>query len=158
LASSATRKLWPKLMASSATRKLSVNVCSLTSLTNLLTPFLASSLGFGYAGHVWLNRIVCKSLSVDTEWGIASIKGSSIVSILFLPDLKWNATIGSNGKRWMLVDSKSTPTASGPVVPSGLVLSCTTLRVVGITTRSVVQLSLPTQVFRLDDALDSLGM
>gem|GEM_PF-4390367 len=32
-------------------------------------------------------------------------------------------------------------------------LSCTTLRVVGITTRSVVQLNLPTRDFRLGDAL-----
>jgi len=38
----------------------------------------------------------------------------------------------------------------------GYALSCTTLRVVAITTRSVVQLNLPTQVFRLDDALDQL--
>ena len=36
---------------------------------------------------------------------------------------------------------------------SGKALSWTTLRVVGITTRSVVQLSLPTQVLRLDNAL-----
>ena len=35
----------------------------------------------------------------------------------------------------------------------GYALSCTTLRVVEITTRSVVQLSLQTHVFRLDDAL-----
>ena len=40
-----------------------------------------------------------------------------------------------------------------PVFILGYALSCTTLRVVGITTRSVVQLSLPTQVFSLDDAL-----
>ena len=32
-------------------------------------------------------------------------------------------------------------------------LRCTTLHVVGITTRSVVQLSLPSQVFTLDDSL-----
>ena len=35
----------------------------------------------------------------------------------------------------------------------GYALRCTTLRVVEITTRSVVQLNLPTQVFRLDNAL-----
>jgi len=40
-----------------------------------------------------------------------------------------------------------------PVLILGYALSCTTLRVVGITTRSVVQLSLPTQVFSLDDAI-----
>ena len=40
-----------------------------------------------------------------------------------------------------------------PVLILGYALSCTTLRVVGITTRSVVQLSLPSQAFGLDDAL-----
>lgn len=55
-----------------------------------------------------------KSLSVDTEWGNASIKGSSIVSILFLPDLKWNATMALNGKRWSLVDTKSSPASNAP--------------------------------------------
>jgi len=35
----------------------------------------------------------------------------------------------------------------------GYILSCTTLRAVGITTRSVVHLSLLTQVFRLENAL-----
>ena len=34
---------------------------------------------------------------------------------------------------------------------SGYSLSCATLRVAGITTRSVVQLILPSQVLRLDD-------
>lgn len=50
-----------------------------------------------------------KVLSVDTEWGNAKINGSSVASMLLLPDLKWNATIGLNGKRWSLVDSKSMP-------------------------------------------------
>ena len=40
-----------------------------------------------------------------------------------------------------------------PVLILGYTLSCTTLRVLGITTRSVVQLSLPTHVFILDGAL-----
>jgi hypothetical protein len=78
-----------------------------------------------------------KVLSVDTEWGNAKINGSSVLSILLLPDLKWNATIGLNGKRWSLVDSKAgpgqpgqpgqpstapqgnQPTRSGTTVPSG---------------------------------------
>ena len=40
-----------------------------------------------------------------------------------------------------------------PVLILGCALSCMTLNVVGITTRSVVQLSLPTHVFNLDEAL-----
>jgi len=43
-----------------------------------------------------------------------------------------------------------------PALLLGYALSCTTLRVTGITTRSVVQLSLPTHVFNLDRALDLL--
>ncbi len=42
-----------------------------------------------------------------------------------------------------------------PVLVLGYALSCTTLRVVGITTRSVVQLNLPTHVFNLDEALEA---
>lgn len=73
-----------------------------------------------------------KSLSVDTEWGSASIKGSSIISILFLPDLKWNATMALNGKRWSLVDSKSSPNAGSPnspgvALPSSAIVPRTTL-------------------------------
>ena len=53
-----------------------------------------------------------KVVSVDTEWGSAKINGSSITSLLLLPDLKWNASIGFNGglngKRWSLVDGKNT--------------------------------------------------
>gem|GEM_PF-4064497 len=37
----------------------------------------------------------------------------------------------------------------------GYAVGCKTLRVAGITTRSVVQLNLPTLVFRLDDALEA---
>ena len=39
----------------------------------------------------------------------------------------------------------------------GYALSCTTLRVVEITTRSVVQLSLSTYVFNLDEALGAFA-
>ena len=48
-----------------------------------------------------------QSVSVDTEWGSAKINASSITSLVLLPDLKWNAAVGLNGKRWSLVDSKS---------------------------------------------------
>ena len=65
-----------------------------------------------------------QTVSVDTEWGSAKINGSSITSLLLLPDLKWNASIGLNGKRWSLVDGKITASgqpgqiANGQVVPS----------------------------------------
>ncbi len=55
-----------------------------------------------------------KVVSVETEWGSAKINGSSILSILLLPDLKWNATNGLSGRRWSLVDSKQLANASQP--------------------------------------------
>lgn len=55
-----------------------------------------------------------KLVTVDTEWGTAKINGSNITSLLLLPDLKWNATMGLNGKRWSLVDSKAVPAPLGP--------------------------------------------
>jgi hypothetical protein len=59
-----------------------------------------------------------KVLQVDTEWGSAKINGSSVTSILLLPDLKWNATIGLNGRRWSLVDSKAPTSAGNSLLPS----------------------------------------
>ncbi len=55
-----------------------------------------------------------QSVSVDTEWGSAKINGSSITSLVLLPDLKWNAAAGLNGKRWSLVDSKNAPGGAIP--------------------------------------------
>jgi hypothetical protein len=62
-----------------------------------------------------------QTISVDTEWGSAKINGTSIVSMTFLPDLKWTSSMQSNGKRWSLVDVKSQPGQSGPgmTLPSG---------------------------------------
>jgi hypothetical protein len=57
-----------------------------------------------------------KMMTVETEWGTAKINGSSIQSVLFVPDLRWNASAGLSGKRWMLVDSKQ---PGGQVVPAG---------------------------------------
>jgi len=54
-----------------------------------------------------------KTVSVDTEWGSAKINGSSIATILFLPDMKWTSSMGMSGKRWSLVDSKSMPGQPG---------------------------------------------
>ena len=58
-----------------------------------------------------------KTVSVDTEWGSAKINGSSIATILFLPDMKWTSSMGMSGKRWSLVDSKSMPGQPGQMVP-----------------------------------------
>jgi hypothetical protein len=61
-----------------------------------------------------------KSVSVDTEWGQAKINGSAMLSMLFIPDLKWTASMGLNGKRWSLVDAKaSTPPSASSSTTSG---------------------------------------
>lgn len=61
-----------------------------------------------------------KSVSVDTEWGQAKINGSAMLSMLFIPDLKWTASMGLNGKRWSLVDAKaSTPPSSSANTTGG---------------------------------------
>ncbi|XZE18320.1 hypothetical protein SH449x_003608 [Pirellulaceae bacterium SH449] len=60
-----------------------------------------------------------KSVSVDTEWGQAKINGSAILSMLFIPDLKWTASMGLNGKRWSLVDANaSVPSTSTTTIPA----------------------------------------
>ena len=61
-----------------------------------------------------------KSVSVDTEWGQAKVNGSAMLSMLFIPDLKWTASMGLNGKRWSLVDAKaSTPPTGSSSTSSG---------------------------------------
>ncbi len=67
-----------------------------------------------------------KTVSVDTEWGSAKINGSSITSLLLLPDLKWNASIGLNGKRWSLVDGKNTPSGQPGQIINGQFVPSTT--------------------------------
>ena len=47
-----------------------------------------------------------KLVTVETEWGIASINGSSIASILFVPGVTWNPQSGLNGQRWNLANLK----------------------------------------------------
>ena len=50
-----------------------------------------------------------KIVSVDTDWGNAKINGSSILSLILLPDLKWTSVMQATGKRWSLQDIKATP-------------------------------------------------
>ncbi|TWU03481.1 hypothetical protein [Neorhodopirellula pilleata] len=56
-----------------------------------------------------------KLITVETEWGTASINGPSITSIMLVPGLKWNPQSGLNGNRWSLSDEKEeTPPAPKP--------------------------------------------
>ncbi|TWU22986.1 hypothetical protein Pla52o_25200 [Novipirellula galeiformis] len=53
-----------------------------------------------------------KLVTVETEWGIATINGSSIGSILFVPGVDWNPQSGLNGKRWNLANEPKEPAAA----------------------------------------------
>lgn len=48
-----------------------------------------------------------KLVTVETEWGMATINGPNIASIMFVPGLNWSPTAGLNGKRWNLANAKS---------------------------------------------------
>jgi hypothetical protein len=48
-----------------------------------------------------------KLVTVETEWGTATINGSNISSIMFVPGLDWNPASGLNGKRWNLINQKA---------------------------------------------------
>jgi hypothetical protein len=52
-----------------------------------------------------------KLVTVETEWGMATINGPNIASILFVPGLAWNPQTGLNGKRWALLNEKPSSTA-----------------------------------------------
>lgn len=55
-----------------------------------------------------------KLVTVETEWGVATINGQSVQSIMFVPSVVWNPLSGLNGKRWSLVSEKA---AAAKVVP-----------------------------------------
>jgi hypothetical protein len=48
-----------------------------------------------------------KLMTVETEWGTATINGQNIASVLFVPGLTWNPQAGLNGKRWNLANTKT---------------------------------------------------
>jgi hypothetical protein len=50
-----------------------------------------------------------KLVTVETEWGMATINGPNIASIMFVPGLSWNPSAGLNGKRWNLANNKGVP-------------------------------------------------
>ena len=53
-----------------------------------------------------------KLVTVETEWGTASINGQNISSLLFVPGLAWNPADGLNGKRWSLISKKTSSSSS----------------------------------------------
>lgn len=55
-----------------------------------------------------------KLVTVETEWGVATINGGNISSIMFVPGLNWNPASGLNGKRWNLVNVKAAAPAPAP--------------------------------------------
>ncbi|MFG0262928.1 MAG: hypothetical protein ACF788_11105 [Novipirellula sp. JB048] len=59
-----------------------------------------------------------KLVTVETEWGIATINGSSISSILFVPGVDWNPQSGLNGKRWNLANEPKEPAKAKTPVKS----------------------------------------
>ncbi|MEM1227012.1 MAG: hypothetical protein AAGJ40_15045 [Planctomycetota bacterium] len=70
-----------------------------------------------------------KLITVETEWGTASVNGTSIASLMFVPGLKWSARDGLNGKRWSLADQTgSTASASTPPSTAPLPSPSTTIR------------------------------
>lgn len=58
-----------------------------------------------------------KLVTVETEWGVATINGQSVQSIMFVPSVVWNPLSGLNGKRWSLVNEKQAA-APKPVAPN----------------------------------------
>lgn len=56
-----------------------------------------------------------KMVTIETDWGVAKVNGSSIRSILFVPNLQWSSASGISGKRWGLQDAKAaTPSPAQP--------------------------------------------
>ncbi len=62
-----------------------------------------------------------KLVTVETEWGTATINGSNISSMMFVPGLDWNPGKGLNGKRWDLINNKppAKPKAASAPVSNG---------------------------------------
>ncbi len=55
-----------------------------------------------------------KLITVETEWGTASINGPSVASMMFVPGLEWSPSTGLNGRRWSLIDTTTTPDQPQP--------------------------------------------
>ena len=61
-----------------------------------------------------------KLITVETEWGTASINGPSVASMMFVPGLEWSPSTGLNGRRWSLRDTTTTPDQPQPRTSSAV--------------------------------------
>ncbi len=91
-----------------------------------------------------------KLVTVETEWGMATINGQNIASIMFVPGLAWNSINGLNGKRWSLINAKSLtpPAASRTAATSSAPTSRTPATSGRSTTNSRYPSGQPSPVFR----------
>jgi hypothetical protein len=55
-----------------------------------------------------------KQITIETDWGTANVKGSAILSLLFVPNVQWQASSNLSGRRWTLIDSKPAVQALAP--------------------------------------------
>ncbi len=70
-----------------------------------------------------------KLVTVETEWGTATINGPNIASILFVPGLTWAPQAGLNGNRWNLANTRkevAKPTSASRSTSSAVSRSSTT--------------------------------
>lgn len=93
-----------------------------------------------------------KLVTVETEWGMATINGPNIASIMFVPGLTWSPTAGLNGKRWNLANSKSTKSTSSAAAPAAKTAPTPTAHrapaATTRTTRNGYPVSQPTTTYR----------
>lgn len=59
-----------------------------------------------------------KLVTIETEWGVATINGQSVQAIVFLPGVAWNPLSGLNGKRWSLINEKQVAAAKAAAQPN----------------------------------------
>jgi hypothetical protein len=83
-----------------------------------------------------------KLMTVETEWGVATINGQNISSVLFVPGLQWNPQSGLNGKRWNLASTKAEETPAVALPPTAAQAPR------GTTVRSPYPNSVPQNVYR----------
>ena len=69
-----------------------------------------------------------KLITVETEWGTASIHGQNISSILFVPGLSWNPATGLSGKRWDLINTKKQAAPPRSTAPRSTSTRSTTIQ------------------------------
>ncbi len=77
-----------------------------------------------------------KTVTVETEWGVAKINGENISSMMFVPGLEWQNAKGLNGNRWTLTEAKAKPAGTSPAhYPTTPSLDCHLNSITRATTR-----------------------